>query len=92
MATFFSIQGPNDFLDYTIDWSQWLVGTDTLSTSTWTCTDTIITLTNTTLGTATTIIWVSGGIQGQVYNVTNHVVTAAGRIEERSIQFTINEG
>jgi len=93
MATFYTIQGPNDFLDYSIDWSQWLTGTDTIASSTWTSTATgTITLSNQSSGTATTVCWVSGGVVGEIYNVTNHIVSAGGRIEDRSIQFTILEG
>jgi hypothetical protein len=36
MATFYATKDPNSDLDYAINWGDWLVGTDTISTSTWT--------------------------------------------------------
>ena len=90
MATFFVIKDPAAKLDYYIDWTNWLTGTDSLTTSTWTCTDTTITISTATgISSNTTTVWVSGGVDGEVYDVTNHIVTAGSRIDERSIQFTI---
>lgn len=77
-------------LDYGFDWSAWL-GNDTIDTSTWTV-DTGIAVaadpapshTNTT-----TTVWLSGGTAGQTYTVTNRVITAGGRTDERSFQVLV---
>lgn len=89
MTTFYALKDPNAVLDYYIDWTSWLTGTDVISTSTWTTTDTSITIsTATTHGTATTTVWLTGGIEGEVYDITNQILTSNSRTEERTIQFT----
>lgn len=88
MATFFALKDPQADLDYSIDWSLWLTGTDTLSTSTW-IVPSDLTAHNQSYGTATTITWLSGGTNGEVYDVVNRVVTAGGRTEDRTIEFTM---
>lgn len=35
--------------------------------------------------------WVSGGVAGQRYTVTNHIVTEDGREDDRSITITCKE-
>lgn len=90
MASFFVVKDPNAVLDYYVDWTNWLTGSETLSTSTWTCTNTGITIgtaTGSTSGTATA--WISGGSDGEVYDVVNRIVTSGLRTEERTIQFTV---
>ena len=87
MATFLALKDPNADLDYQIDWSEWLTGTDTISASVWSV-PAALTTSNVSFGTASTIVWLSGGTAGEVYDVHNTITTAAGRIEERTIEFT----
>lgn len=90
MATFTILKDPNATLDYYIDWTSWLSSGESIVTSTWTCTNTTITLPSTTnFGTATTTVWVASGIAGEVYNITNRIATSGTRTEERTIQFTV---
>jgi len=70
-------------LDYSVDWSDWL-GTDTISTSTWTVPTGITKNSDSKTDTATTV-WLSGGTSGTNYALANKIVTAAGRTEERTI-------
>jgi hypothetical protein len=81
------LKDPDDVLDYMIDWTAWL-GTDSIATSTWVVP---VGLTKTTDShTATTAtIWLSGGTANSTYTVTNHIVTAGGRIEDRSLKFRV---
>lgn len=74
-------------LDYGFDWSTdgWL-GVDTIATSTWTV-PAGLTSEATSNTTTTATVWLSGGTAGTVYQVTNRIVTAAGRTDERS--FTV---
>jgi len=80
---------PQAVLDYTIDWADWLE-TDLISTSTWTVPSGLTegTHTNTT---TTTTAWISGGTEGVVYEITNHIVTAAGREDDRSFNVKIQD-
>jgi hypothetical protein len=78
-------------LDYSIDYAAWLKG-DTLSSSTWEVEEglTIATPLPSLTPTATTI-WLSGGTTGERYQVTNHIVTAAGREDDRTIWVYVTE-
>ena len=75
---------PNEKLDYTIDWSAALVGTDTIVDSIWT-TDSDLETSGMSNDTTKTIIWIAGGKEGIKYNVSNRITTAAGRIMERTV-------
>lgn len=87
MATFFAIKDPDAILDYGIDWTNWLTGTDTLVTSTWSA-PTGLTIVTTTITAGTALAYISGGTIGEVYDVSNKITTAQARTEERSILFT----
>jgi hypothetical protein len=78
---------PDAILDYTFDWSEWL-GTDTISTSAFTLTSGL-TKDSDSKTTTTTTIWLSGGTSGSTYLVTNRIVTAGGRTEDRSIMIEV---
>lgn len=78
---------PSAVLDYTIDWSEWLVD-DTISTSAWTV-DSGLTTVTTTNTTTTATVWVSGGTLGASYNLINTIVTAGGRTDERTIRVSM---
>lgn len=80
---------PNAVLDYEIDWSTWL-GTDTISSSSWTV-DAGITEDSDTSTTTTSTVWLSGGTAGKTYTVTNRIATAAGRTDDRSIEIIVRD-
>lgn len=75
-------------LDYQIDWSTWL-DTDTIVTSTWTV-DSGITKDSNSNTTTTATIWLSGGTVG-THACTNHIVTAGGREDDRTIYVVVYE-
>lgn len=79
---------PSAELDYTLDWSAWL-GTDTIATSTWTVPSGLTQPKDATSTATAATVWVGGGTPGQKYTVTNRIVTAAGRADERSIQISV---
>lgn len=81
------IKDPNAVLDYQIDWSTWL-GADTIATSTWTV-PTGLTKDGDTSTTTTATIWLSGGTAGVTYHIVNHIVTAGGREDDRSIYIRV---
>ena len=86
MAKIFE-KDPQAVLDYKIDWTLWL-GSDTISESVWTV-PSGITKDSDTNDTATTTIWVSGGNAGISYDLVNHIVTAAGREDDRTITIKV---
>lgn len=86
--TFFT-KDPDAVLDYSIDWTTWLAG-DTISTSTWTVPAGITKDSDSSTTTSTTV-WLSGGSLGQNYKLTNRIVTAGGRTEDRSVEIQVRD-
>lgn len=78
---------PGAALDYGIDWDDWL-GTDTIASSSWTV-PTGLTQDSDSHDTTGTTVWLSGGTVGQFYLVTNHITTAGGRADERTIRIVV---
>jgi hypothetical protein len=74
---------PAEYLDYKFDWSAWLSSGDTIADKTVTVSDGIDvdTVTNTT---TSVTFWLSGGTAARTYDITVNIVTAGGRIGERS--------
>lgn len=82
----------NATLDYAVSWVEWL-GADTIATSTWEADDGI-TIEESPAPTAIdgiATLWLSGGTTGESYDVTNHIVTAAGREDDRTIRIYVRE-
>lgn len=80
---------PDAVLDYEFDWSDWLNG-DTIASSTWEVPSGITKDSDTSDDTSTTI-WLSGGTAGQKYEITNSIVTAAGRENDRTMIVPVRE-
>jgi len=80
---------PQAVLDFQIDWSLWLAG-DTIATSTWGASFGL-TIDSNSHTTTTATVWVSGGRVGGNYKVTNHIVTAAGREDDRVLTITVQQ-
>lgn len=80
---------PDAVLDYMVDWTNWLAG-DTIATSTWSA-DTGITIDSNTNTTTVATVWLSGGVAGEQYQVTNHIITAMGREDDRTIRIRLSE-
>jgi len=82
------IKDPNAKLDYGWDWSEWLNG-DNIVSSTFTASSPDINIVSSTNSSFDTTVWLSGGVVGQKYTITNHIVTAAGREDDRSFDVKI---
>lgn len=85
------LKDPQATLDYSVDLTDWLtLVSDTIATVTWTQSSN---LTRTTQSNTTTraVAWFSGGIVGATEWANCHIVTTAGRIEERTIYFQIRQ-
>ena len=72
-------------LDYSIDFTDWLSGSDTVSTAVWSIFPTGPTLTDPSLATPVATTKVSGGTIGQTYRLTAHVTSSSGIVDDRSI-------
>lgn len=95
------LKDPNAVLDYKFDWkaltngsgaSNWLASAETISTHTVTAEAgmTVDSSAQTDTNTSVTV-WLSGGVAGRDYRVTCHIVTSAGRADDRSIVVRVEE-
>lgn len=87
------IKDPNAELDYSEDWTAWLLAaSDTISSfvTIIPAESTMIELRKSHNGLIPTA-WFSGGRVGQTEKVTYRITTVAGRIDDRTIYFKIKE-
>lgn len=84
---------PDAVLDYGIDWSDWLVAGDTIATSTWTITGSDAALVQDSDFSDSTVtgLWLSGGTVDEEYSATCHIVTTAGRADDRTLTIGVVE-
>lgn len=78
---------PDDTLDFSVSWATWL-GADTISTSDWILPSGITEASSSNTTTAATI-WLSGGTRTNTYQVTNRIVTAAGRTKDQTLKIVV---
>jgi hypothetical protein len=78
---------PQAVLDYSLDWlTDWLEPSDTVVASVWSVTPAgSLVIDDQPFTSYTTTVWLSGGTAGTSYTVTNHITTAAGREDDRSL-------
>lgn len=77
------VKDPNAVSDYAVDWTL-NTGGDSITASTWTP-DSGITVNSSSFTTTKTVVWLSGGTLGVNYRVVNHITTAGGRQEDKTI-------
>lgn len=80
---------PGSVLDYVIDWSQWLPEGDVIGSSSFTV-PAELTITDESFDDISATVWLSGGVLGKTYKITNQIVTSpGGRQDERSFKLKI---
>ena len=77
-------------LDYKVDWTNFLAGTDAITASTWTGVGGIPTA-GVAFNTAISTIWAYSGSAGFTYTLTNTIVTVSGRTAQRSIYIGVTD-
>lgn len=85
------IKDPDAVLDYGFDWSDWLAAGETIVSSAWAADSSDITIDSDTFGDTSATVWLSGGTVGTEYKLTNHIVTSAGREDDRTIVIKAKE-
>ena len=83
-------KSPDALLTYTIDWTAWLSGADTLDTVVWTVPSGITSVLESNTGYKASIK-LSGGTAGTVYDVKCKVTTVAGLQDARTLKFMVND-
>lgn len=92
MSTFSAIKDPDAVLDYSIDWEAWLDG-DVITGSTWLIggSGSDMSVDSDSNSNTATTVWLSGGAMGRSYDVTNRIVTSAGRTDDRTICVSVRQ-
>jgi len=88
MALTWPTKDPNEKLDYDLDWTDRLSG-DTVQTSVWSIP---IELTNEedSFTPTSTLIWITGGVIGESYPLTNTIQTVGGRIMVQTVELSVS--
>ena len=86
------IKDPDATMDYSVDYSEWLVSPDLLVNSTWTA-DTGITVSASSVDASDTLstVRLTGGTVNGQYRVANRITTSNGLITDRSIFIRVEE-
>lgn len=80
---------PDAVLDYTVDWSDWLIPGDWIISVVASVSPAGLVVDYTSWTDDLAIVWLSGGSVGVRYSVTVSVVTAGGREDSRSIAVVV---
>ena len=84
---------PQAILDYSLDWRrEWLDADDAITASSWSV-DPVdgLVISDQPFTDDTTTVWLSGGMAGSSYTVTNHITTSGGRQDDRSLLVEVIE-
>lgn len=88
MPTF--LKDPDAVLDFAFDWSAWLEDGETIVDHEVVAADGI-TLDSSDADAGVVTFWLSGGTLRGSYRVTCHIVTSAGREDDRSLTVSVRE-
>ena len=82
------VKDPDEVLDYSFDWSEWLSDGDIIVNSMWIVDGTDLDLSSDQLPSyddTSTTVWLEGGTLGANYHLTNRITTADERIADRTV-------
>ncbi len=88
------LKDPESLLDYAVEWGAEYLDGDTLAASDWAVSPVEtggLEVVSSQFDLATAVVKASGGIAGRVYRLTNHVTTASGREDSRSILLRVEK-
>lgn len=82
---------PAGIIDYTVRWSSWLPSGDSISSSAWTLPAPEIVKVSESNTATDAVIFLASGTVGQIYPVTNRIVTAGSRQNDQTISILIED-
>ena len=88
------LKDPEAVLDYAVDWGADYLSGDVLTASSWTVSpqeEGGVTVLSSQSDLLIASVQVSGGLVGNIYRLTNHVITANGRQDGRSIMLRVEK-
>lgn len=83
---------PDEYLDYNVDFTDWMPDGDTIASAAATVSP-AGELDVDTVSIATPIVkfWAAGGVTGKTYKITVKITTAGGRVKEDEIKIRVRE-
>jgi hypothetical protein len=90
----FLLKDPEAVLDYAVDWGAEYLDGDALAASSWAIGPDEpdgARIAGSGFDLLTSNVQVAGGVAGHIYRVTNHVTTASGREDSRSIMLRVEK-
>ena len=90
----FLLKDPEAVLDYAIDWGAEYLSGDALAASSWLVSPVEpdgASVAGSSFDLLVSTVQVAGGRPGRIYRVTNHVTTANGREDSRSIMLRVEK-
>jgi len=88
------LKDPDSVLDYSVDWGADYLAGDVLTESSWTIAPGEaggVSILSSGFDLKSSTVQVAGGNGGRIYRLTNHVVTAEGREDSRSIMLRVEK-
>jgi hypothetical protein len=88
------LKDPEAMLDYSVDWGAEYLSGDALAQSSWTVIPAEtggVSIVSDRFDLLVATAQVAGGVAGRLYRLTNHVVTAEGREDSRSIMLRVEK-
>ncbi len=88
------LKDPDSSLDYSVDWGRDYLDGDALASSSWTVSPVEaggVTVGQSRFDLLVASVQVSSGNEGKLYRLVNHVVTASGREDSRSIMLRVEK-
>jgi hypothetical protein len=87
---------PDSVKDYSVDWTDWLapVNDEIVSSEFFTDDDTLTIVSGDGHDGVRTVVWLSGGLAGTKYKVTNRITTASSpiaRVEDRTMIIPVRD-
>ena len=88
------LKDPEATLDYSVDWGADYLSGDVLTASSWTVNPAEaggVSIVSSRFDLLQSTVEVRGGVAGRLYRLTNHVETAEGRQDSRSIMLRVEK-
>ena len=88
------LKEPSATLDYSVDWGADYLAGDALADSGWSIEPDepgAVSVVSSDFDLLVSVVTVAGGVAGRIYRLTNHVTTAAGLQDSRSIMLRVEK-
>jgi hypothetical protein len=90
----FLLKDPAASLDYVVDWGAEYLDGDAIAASSWSVSPDEpggASIAGSSFDLLVSTVQVAGGLPGKIYQITNHVTTASGREDSRSITLRVEK-